>query len=283
MPMRLALISFLCLIGSSFSAPDACAGVLRIALPDSAVVRGDSIVLGDLLPVDAPRLLRDAAKNVNLGKSPQGGLSRRLSRSVVLAALMANRLEDFTFEIPEFITLRRATHLVTRDEVLVAIRHALAASEHADFTQLRPEDISFDPVALPDRASQLEVTGITYDEFIGRVRFRLRSKSAPEVRPFYVTAQLPTHSSPNSFSLLHASTPPRLSPESATLASESPILVDPTRLARLHLHSSDANIFLDVRPLQRGRLGEVIRVRVPSNGRTFRAQVMQGGALDAIL
>jgi hypothetical protein len=280
-PMPLSLIAFLFLVGGVFSAPAARAGALRIALPDSAVVRGDSIILADLLPLGTPSFLKDATKNVNLGKAPQGRLTRRLSRSVVLAALSANGLEKFTLEIPEFITLRRATHLVTRSEILAAIRQA--ESEHPDFPELRLEDISFDPVVLPDRPSQLEVTNATYDELIGRARFRLRSKSAPEVRPFYVTAQLPMDSFSSSFSSLHISMSQHVVPASAAPAAKSPVLVDPTRLARLHLHSSVANIYLQVKPLQRGHLGEIIRVRLPSNGKTLRAQVMEGGSLDAVL
>jgi hypothetical protein len=281
--MRRSLISLLLVLflGSVSLTPDARAGALRITLLDGAVVRGDSIVLADLLPVDTPRLLRDAAENVNLGRSPQSGLYRRLARSAVLWVLAANGVEASAFVIPEFITVRRATHVVTRGEVLAAIRQALAKSELPNFPSLQPDDVSFDPIALPDQASHLEVTEITYDEFIGRARFRLRVISAPEVHPFYVTAILPFGSTINPSSLRGAVAAHTSS--SSSTSPDSPVLLDPGRLARLHLHSSNANIFLDVRPLQRGHLGEIIRVRFPSNGRTFRARVTEGGSLDAVL
>jgi hypothetical protein len=257
---------------------DAQAGTLRIPLLDATEVHGDVILLADLLPKDVPRFLREAAGKVSLGMAPQNGTSRRLSRLSVLAAVMANGFQASEFQIPESMTVQRASHSVTREEAFDAIRLALLKSNDLAVPDFLPEDLSFSAVQLPNRASQLAVTDFAFDEFIGRARFRLSSLSAPDVHPFYVTAQFSSRlaAAQSAFILGRNASP-------VATSELSPVLVKPGRLARLRLHSSNSNIFLQVQPLQPGHLGEVIRVRMPSNGKTLRARVLEGGALDAAL
>jgi len=256
--------------------PGASAGTLHIALLDAVAVNGDVILLADLLPNDVPSFLRQATKKTSLGMAPQTGTSRRLTRLSVLAAVMASGFQPSEFQIPEVMTVQRASHSVTRDEAFVAIRQALAKGNSPALPDFKPQDLSFSAVQLPDQASQLAVTDVAFDEFIGRARFRLWSSSAPAVHPFYVTAQLSSRlAAVQSASILGHSTGSIATPQ------PSPILVQPGRLARLRLHSSNSNIFLQVQPLQPGHLGEIIRVRMPSNGKTLRARVLEGGALDA--
>ncbi len=269
----LALLLLLC--GAS-AVPGARAGTLRIALLDGAEVHGDVILLADLLPKDVPHFLRDIAGKISLGASPQIGSSRSLSRSIVLAAVVANGLHPSEFQIPEVMTVNQPSHLVTREEAFAAIRKALAHHKDAALMAFQPEDLSFSAVQLPDQASQLAVTEVAFDEFIGRARFRLWSTSAPAIHPFYVTAQLSSRPA-----AIPSTSIPARNTGSTAISAASPVLVEPGRSARLRLHSSNSSIFLEVRPLQRGRLGEIIRVRLPANGRTFRARVLESGDLDA--
>jgi hypothetical protein len=272
---HLAFLFLFLLIGAFFSSV-AHAGSLRIALLEGVAVRGDVILLADLLPKDAPRFLHEVAAKISLGMAPQNGASRRLSSFTVHSALVANGFQVSAFQIPEVMTVQRASHLVTREQVFAAIRTALAGNRDAALRDFQPEDISFGAVLLPNQASRLEVTEISFDQFIGRARFRLWSPSARDIHPFYATAQLP----PGQNALLSSSISP-LSAGAIVPSQASHVLVEPSRSARLHLHSSNANILLEVKPLQRGRLGEIIRVRMPANGKTFRARVVEGGDLDA--
>jgi flagella basal body P-ring formation protein FlgA len=59
------------------------------------------------------------------------------------------------------------------------------------------------------------------------------------------------------------------------------VLVDPRQFARLHLSSPSARMLLVVRPLQRGHLGETIRVRLLSSGKTLQARVAGKDSLEA--
>ena len=273
-------ISLLLLLSVAFSAPRASAGSLRVALLEWVEVRGDAIFLADLLPKDAPRFLREAAKKISLGPAPQNGASRRLSSSAVLAAVVAHGLQAPEFQIPDNISVHRASHLVTRAEVLAAIRAALAKNKDANLPDLQIEDLSFGAVLLPNQASHLEVTEISFDEFIGRARFRLWSASAPAIHPFYVTARVPFPPGGHRSFLIPASLGDSTALSRASPVA-SPVLIEAGRTAVLHLHSSNSSLFLEVKSLQRGRLGEVIRVRLPANGKTFRARVLEGGGLDA--
>ncbi len=273
-------ISIVLLLGAAFSSPRASAGSLRIALLDSAEVRGDAIFLADLLPKDAPRFVREAAEKISLGPAPQNGVSRRLSSSVVLAAVMAHGLQASEFQIPDTIHIHRASRLVTRAEVLGAIRAALAKNKGIALPDLQAEDLSFGSVLLPDQASPLEVTEISFDEFIGRARFRLWSASAPTIHPFYVTARVPFSPGGGRFFPIPASAGDSTALSRACQVAPA-VLIEAGRIALLHLHSSNSSLFLEVKSLQRGRVGEVIRVRLPANGKTFRARVLEGGGLDA--
>jgi hypothetical protein len=268
-------LALLLLLHSVSLISGAHAGTLRIALLDGAEVRGDVILLADLLPKDVPHFLRDIAGKISLGAAPQNGTSRSFSRSIVLAAVLANGLQPSEFQIPDVITVNRTSHLVTRDEAFAAIRKALTNNKDAALLDFQPEDLSFSAVQLPDQASQLAVTDIAFDEFIGRARFRLSSTSFPAVHPFYVTAQL---------SRMPVAIPSAISAhgsQAGTISPASPVLVEPGRSARLRLHSANATISIEVKPLQRGHLGEIIRVRLPANGKTFRARVLESGDLDA--
>jgi hypothetical protein len=279
--MRRLSISLVFFFAGFFTGPGARPGGLRIALLADAEIRGDSIFLANFLPPDASRAVRAAAEKIMLGATPQNGTSRILSRSSVVAAVTENGLSASAFLIPELMTVQRAAHLVTREEVFAAIQRALAGVKIAELPAFGLDDISLNAsVLLPDQESQLEVTQITFDEFIGRARFRLWAKSAPGVHPFYATARIPSASPGMAVSPLHSLNADFL-PFLPAPQVASPVLVEAGRAARLHLHSPNSSMMLQVKPLQRGRLGQTIRVRMPSNGKTLQARVIGEGFLDA--
>ena len=268
-----------CLSGSGVAG--AGAGALRIALLDHARVRGDAILLAYLLPLEAPRALRDAAEKISLGPAPQNGLARTISRSAVEASLADTGLWSAQFVVPESMTIARAARPVSRAEVYAAIQDFLAGNKMAAAPVFSIEDLSLEAqVFVPDGLLQLEVTQVVFDQFIGRVRFRLRPRSAAGVLPFFATAAIPA--SPASLHLDHASAAaPNLAwaPGAPRVA---PVLVEAGHLAKLHLHSRNAEMLLEVRALQRGHLGDTIRVRLPASGKTFRARVIGREFLEAV-
>jgi hypothetical protein len=269
--MRLALLAILA-VGS------VQAGTLRVALLAETQVQGDAIFLVNLLPRMVPANLRNAADNIPLGTSPQSGTTRILSRSAILSAIEGGGLLTSAFAVPEIVRVQRAGRILTRDEVYSAIQSALRKTPIEGISPFEPEGLCLEAaVHVPPGDARLEVTQITFDQAIGRARFRLWPQSAPEIVPFYVTARIPFGpkrgtKSPISAVIFDAHGAPRLS---------SPVLVEGGHYARLHLHSQNSNMILEVKPLERGHLGETIRVRLPVSGKTLQARVVGSGDLDA--
>ncbi len=261
--------------------PGIKAGGLRIALLASTEVQSDTILLANLLPGTASRGIRDAAGNVTLGAAPQTGTTRQFTRETLSAAIAAGGLSPDEFTIPAEVTVRRSGRPISREEIYAAIQSALAKNPIPGIPLLKPSDLAFEAdLCVPPGDAGLEVTQITFDQFIGRARFRLWPKAAPGALPFFVTARVASSFSEPSHSgrVITASAHP-----SGTNEIFAPVLVAADRLARLHLHSSNMEMLLEVRPLQKGHLGEVIRVRLPGTSRTMQARVTANGDLDATL
>jgi hypothetical protein len=279
--MRYSRFQILLMFFATWASSGARAGGLRVTLLTATEVQGDTILLANLLPQNAPRALRTAAEAIALGATPQNGAARRLRREAILAALQSSSLSPSSFLIPEVVTVRRAGRRFTRQQTLAAIQSALAKRHIGDPSEFRPEDLTFGAALEVSGAdAQLEVTQIAFDEAIGRARFRLQPNVASGANAFYVTARV----APEAFAAVAANAP-RFTPWTSTKtpsAGNSPVLVDPRQFARLHLRSPSADMLLAVKPLQRGHLGETIRVRLPSSGKTLQARVAGKDFLEAV-
>ncbi|HTQ60229.1 MAG TPA: hypothetical protein VMI32_08400 [Candidatus Solibacter sp.] len=276
----LRLIAFSALL-ATFLPSASEAGALRIALLASAEVQGDTILLASLLPANATRHIRSVAGQITLGAAPQRGTIREFTRDSLTAAISSAGLSPADFAIPGSVTVRRDSRLLSSQEVFDAIKSALAKNPIPSLTRLRLQDLSFEAaVRVAPGDAALEVTQISFDQFLHRARFRLLPTSTPGVLPLYATAKVPS-----AFS--ERSTTARFLPAAAHVPIKSlvsaPALVATGRLARLHIHTPGLDMLLEVSPLQRGHFGEVIRVRLPGTGRTFQARVTGEEYLDATL
>jgi Chaperone for flagella basal body P-ring formation len=278
--MRILRLIALSALLATLASSAAEAGPLRISLLASTEVQSDTILLANLLPSNASRAVRDAAQKVALGAAPQNGASRQFSRESLTAAIASSGLSPADFAIPSAVTVRRDSRLISLDEIYAAIQSALAKNPMPGLSNLQIHDIALETeVRVPPGDAGLIVTQALFDQSIGRARFRLWPRSVPGVLPFFVTAKL-TATSPDSPGHQVVT----VASHSASLIDTSgPVLVSADRFAQLHLHSSNMDILLQVQPLQKGRLGDVIRVRLPGTGRTVQARVAGEGYLDATL
>jgi hypothetical protein len=282
LPRLLPLLLPLPLLFCSATFPAAAgAGERRIALRAHAEVQGDTIFLASLFPPGAPDTFQKAAAAISLGPAPQSGSLRRFSRDAIGAAIEADGLPRSAFEVPEVITVRRASHVLSREEIFAAIETALTKGGTAESPAFRLEDLVYpSAIAVPSNDARLEVTQIRFDQALGRARFRLRTLAAPAALPFYVTARCPLRTSAKTLSGFKKFE--ALAPSSSLSAPGASVLVDPREPARMHLHSLDADMLLSVRPLERGHLGETIRVRLRPSGKTLQARVVGRNAVDAV-
>jgi hypothetical protein len=277
--MRYLRSQILLLFAVALASSAARAGGRRVTLRADAVVQGDTILLANLLPENASPALRTAAEGISLGAAPQNGTARRFRGDAILAALQSATLSPASFLIPEVVTVRRAERPVTREEALAAIQSALAKSHVAGAPEFRPEDLTLDAaLEVPRANARLEVTQITFDQAIGRARFRLQPHTATGANAFFVTARV----APEASAGVSANALRLTSPSTKALSVDSPVLVDPRQFARLHLRSPSADMLLAVKPLQRGHLGETIRVRLPSSGKTLQGRVTGKNFLEAV-
>jgi flagella basal body P-ring formation protein FlgA len=58
-------------------------------------------------------------------------------------------------------------------------------------------------------------------------------------------------------------------------------LVEPRRLAKLHVFSGNMQMFLEVVPLEKGALHDLVRVKLPGSGQILRGRVVAPGQLEA--
>jgi len=257
------------------------AGALRIAIPSEVRIQADVILLRDLMPESAPESFRELAANVPLGAAPQLGSARHISRELLISALDSADLPLSSFVIPPSVSVRRNSRQVSREEVAAAIRLALAQKGAASPVDL--SNILLDAsVNVPDADPNLELLDMRVDELLGRARFRLASKSSPAVLPFLATAPLLSTLGSQRFAQKGASVSAAAAPTPNILDRPAPILVQPGTPARLHLHSANSDMRLVVNPLQRGRLGQTIQVKMPGTRKTLEAQVVAPGELEAV-
>jgi len=251
---------------------------IRVVLLSDAEVQGNAILLVNLLPANAPYALRDAAARILLAPAPQNGSARRLPREAIISAIQDSGLPLSAFFVPQSVTVRRTGRQLSRQEAWAAIRAFLEKHPVTSLRSLRVEDLTFDAaVVVSADDTKLAVTRLTFDDALQCARFRMRLQHTANSQPFYVTARIPSGTTGLARPLFaDISVSPQVPGPGST------VLVDPRQSARLHLHSADSDMLLTVQPLQRGRLGQTIRVRLRASGKTLQARVVSENTLDAV-
>jgi hypothetical protein len=188
--------------------------------------------------------------------------------------------------------VHRAGRPITREEVVAAIQAALRRNGLPGGATLNPEGVHFSPaltVAATD--AKLEVRRIDFDAALQQDRFLLASAADPRALPFVVLAERPSAAREESPAV--ASDRPRDASDlesalrAARPANNSAIpaggipLVEPKKIAKLHVISGSMQMFLQVLPLEKGTLDETVRVKVAGSGQILRGRVIAPGQLEA--
>jgi hypothetical protein len=252
------------------------ARVPRIELLQEVRVTGARLLLSDLLPENVSGTLRARAAEISLGAAPQLGNTRTLERAVLMNDFRVSPDILAEIAVPERIMVSREARPITMAEVLGAIRKALERSSVRAGEALHAEDILLQsPVFVSPGDAGLQVMRMDLDAGLRRARFLLWPSLDPTVLPFFVTARLdgdlprsPVHAAE------HERSPesPKMSSAAKPLAKPE-VLVVPGGRATLVLRSATLQMIADVAPLERGILGQQIRVRVLDTGKIFNAQV----------
>jgi len=302
------------LLAAAFAVPQAYGS--RVALVTETSVRGESIYLSDLLPPHVSALVRTPALKLLIGTSPLPGSTRVLYGADIENLINGNKaLGDI--DVPARVVVRRGARPAGREEVLAAIRNALDSSGFSG-AQVAPEDIHFSSaVTISNGDAKLAVRRMDFDSGLQQARFLVASRADLTARPFVVTAEL--HGKVNvtvashpittgqvvSSSDMHMESAdanstlaisnaggdqavgkraiaPVVSGEALRLAQfDGVILVTPGKPVSLRLFSDSTEMLLDVIPLERGLLGDNIRVKLPGTGKILNGYVIGPGKLEA--
>jgi hypothetical protein len=252
----------------------------RVELLRAASVSGTQVLLSDLLPASAPESLRSLAGDISLGVAPQAGNARVLGRYAVERDASASPEVLLEVSVPERMVVSRDERAITLSEVFTAIRMALKQNGMPSAGTLRPEDIVLESQILVRPGDPgLQVMRMDLDRGLRRARFLLWPSHDPRVLPFYVTARFET-----GLPLAPIPLAPQISRDTRDSAVPEPayrkeppvkgeILVAQGERATLTLQSAAVRIFVDVVSLEKGTLGQQIRVRLLDSGKVFIAQV----------
>jgi hypothetical protein len=272
----------------------------HVRLLDAVTASHDSVALADLLPGDAPAKLRARVSSITVANSPQPGITRMLQRSTLLQKLKSTPDLLQQLEIPDWIVIRRESRELTRDEVFRTIRGTLEQNHFPQALQLTPEAIRMAvPVHVTQANSGLRVLRMNLDPESGTIIFQLWPSQEPKIHPFDVSVILqPGITAWNSaiqpgrsvqFDTMGKEVPQRENHHFATAKTtvrtghkpDTPPLVTPGQIAVILLQGNDMQVYTYGLPLERGALGDTIRVRSESTGRVFLAQVMAHNSLQA--
>ncbi|MBZ5573074.1 MAG: flagella basal body P-ring formation protein FlgA [Acidobacteriia bacterium] len=182
------------------------------------------------------------------------------------------------FVIPDRITVRRAGHLIRREAAGEVISKFLRERGRSDGLPITAwqwpgtmESLEKDP--------SLEVEESRWDGQRHRQQFVLRCVTRPACSPFVVYAPEPEPSAVDSplRDASQATHIPRL--EAVGESGVSPVLTRAGQRATMRIEDGDIRISIEVICLQRGRLGQQIRVLDPARRRVFRATVLASNLL----
>jgi hypothetical protein len=231
--------------------------------------------------------MRAAAGKILLGAAPPPGSTITLEGDRIARLLPEATREEV--RIPPQVVVHRSSRLVTREEVITAIRAALRNNGVSGGADLAPENVHFSAAAVVSATdAKLEVRRVDFDATLRQDRFLLVSAADRRALPFLVTAERQSPPYENaSGSVAGTLTAPRDLAEasreahSARSSSGGPPLVEPKRLAKLHVLSGSMQMFLEVVPLEKGALHDMVRVKLPGSGKILRGRVIAPGQLEA--
>jgi hypothetical protein len=251
--------------------------VPRIELLREIHVPGTSVLLSDLLPEGVSPALRQRASEISLGTAPPPGNTKTLEQVSLKISTGPNSDILSELVVPDHVVVSRDARPITLPEVFDAISKSLTHAGVNAWSALRPEDLLLQSQILvsPGDAG-LQVLRSEVDTGLRRARFLLWPANDPKVLPFIVTARLDQFSP---IAVIRMGPMARRNVDRAAALSKPiesvrrVILISAGQRATLFLHSDVIQMFADVISLERGALGQRIRVRMLDTGKIFSAQV----------
>lgn len=251
-----------------------CPALPAVSLVTLAEVRQNTIRLSDLLPPEAGQALRQASAAIELGRSPQAG-----SRRVLEAAQIAERLASDPnllrrLAIPDRIVIWRTAFPIPGE----AIRQAIAGSLRAkgNETDLAESVLQWSgEVTSSEENPALQMESLHMDSRRQALEVRLRCVKPTACGSFlaYLRVRQPGLADWNQESAARRS-------GVANQPASGEVLAQAGKRATLILASDAMRISVPVICLERGVLGQRVRVLDTANHRVLTAEVQGDGILQ---
>jgi hypothetical protein len=234
------------------------------------------------LPESSPGTVRALAQEILIGKSPQPGGSRILSSDEIVRLLSDANLSN-RVGVPTQITVHRSGHLVTREEVAEAIRRSQSGSIGS--MQVSPDEIRLNArVTTLTEDADLRVTRTELDPTMHELKFWLVSGAQPTLPTFMAMIQTKCDSCRSQWDpgTQAPKKPDSTHSDSGRQGSAGPALVEQGKAANLHIISgAEMQMNLTAISLERGAIGQTVRVKIQETGKILDARVVGRNQLEA--
>lgn len=171
------------------------------------------------------------------------------------------------------------------EEVIAAIERALAQQSPPVIENLSAKNVLLESqIQVGKGDPDLQVLRAEFDAGIKRARFLLRAAGDRNALPFYVTLSPSEVLPPSSYFGRGGAlgSPTALAAIGSEAKKATPaVLVSPEQSATLALQSNLVGMTAEVVPLERGIMGQWVRVRVMDTGKILRARVDGRAHLEA--
>ena len=252
-----------------------------VRLIEQATVRGDTVLLSDLLPPSADSALKVMAQQIILGRAPEPG-SVRVFEAGDIQKLIASSAEtgSIGITIPAAVIVRRSGWPLKVESVLQAVQQ-LPRAGRIEWSRARiiaPPEFT---TLAPD--PKLELLNVRRDgggsgagnALLVSLRCRERALCGSfQVEVLFSDAQGDLARGPKPASWSQKARP------AAGLQSSAPELVRPGKIALLVIEENGVRISEPVMPSRRAGLGDVVQVSDPVTHRRLLARVTAAGMLD---
>jgi len=256
---------FLILVGGEVSGQ-------RLELRGVVEVRRDTVLLSDLLPADSSPLVREASAVVGLGPSPKLGTTRVIEAAWIAKALGAQPGLLRKLVIPDRVLVRRGGFPVSRGAIVSALQSFYQKS--GQNVDLENVELNWDAGwATLEAGLKLEVTRAFWDAARRSWQWWMHSADGTRLPDFLVQGA--------DSELLPA---PERASARANRPQESkagPALMNVGTKAWLIAESGGIRLQTEVICLERGGLGQQIRVRSATGHQVFQAEIIGDKLLHA--
>ena len=242
-------------------------------LQEQVTVAADTIHLSDLLPADAPAVLRNLATVISLGHAPNAGSARIFSLDQIKQIALLHTGLAQQLLIPAQVVATRKTVPIPPATLQMAIASALRARGWTE--NWLPTELQIPQEARSSGTPSLTVRNLTWDP--RQLCLNIKFHCAPAKNgcgDFLVRAFAPQHPSSRLEGVLRR-------PE--IIGAVHPAIdVKSGQTAILTLRSGSMVLHFPVICLQRGKIGDTIRARDPTSHRVFRGAIESAGKLLAV-